>query len=251
MSPPQHPRDYLPLLQADPWYSQLDAKFARALIERATLREFSDRQCVFLRGASPCGLYCVLQGGVRITGVTEAGKEALLACLEPTTWFGEISLLDGLPRTHDAYAQGATVLLQIPQVDVLDLLQVFPACWRQIAVLVSLKLRLVFLAMEDQALLPAPLRLARRLLVMASAALQRRASGSSVFVALSQEQLAMMLSLSRQTANQILKDMQARGLIDLAYGRIEILDVEQLQAYAQVTERELSLLPRMTSGGPG
>ena len=51
-------------------------------------------------------------------------------------------------------------------------------------------------------------------------------------IALQQEQLAMMLSLSRQTTNQILQDLCAHGAIRLARGAIEILDVDRLRAAA-------------------
>jgi CRP/FNR family cyclic AMP-dependent transcriptional regulator len=49
---------------------------------------------------------------------------------------------------------------------------------------------------------------------------------------LAQEQLALMLSLSRQTTNQILKELQALGVVQLTYGEIEILDFERLRQLA-------------------
>ena len=39
-----------------------------------------------------------------------------------------------------------------------------------------------------------------------------------------------MLSLSRQTTNQLLKDLQGQGILNLKYGEIEILDAERLRA---------------------
>jgi hypothetical protein len=43
-----------------------------------------------------------------------------------------------------------------------------------------------------------------------------------------------MLSLSRQTTNQILKDLQGQGILNLRYGEIEILDAQRLRALAVV-----------------
>jgi CRP-like cAMP-binding protein len=51
---------------------------------------------------------------------------------------------------------------------------------------------------------------------------------------LPQEQLASMLSLSRQTTNQLLKDLQGQGVLNLKYGEIEILDAERLRALAMI-----------------
>lgn len=52
---------------------------------------------------------------VRVGAVSEQGKEALLSLVEAPHWFGEICLFDGQPRTHDACAEGACTLLQVPQ----------------------------------------------------------------------------------------------------------------------------------------
>ena len=43
----------------------------------------------------------------------------------------------------------------------------------------------------------------------------------------------MMVSTSRQSANQVLKDWEQRGLIRLAYGSIEILDLDGLRRLFQ------------------
>jgi len=41
-----------------------------------------------------------------------------------------------------------------------------------------------------------------------------------------------MLSLSRQTTNALLKDLQAQGIVRLGYGEIEILDAQRLREAA-------------------
>ena len=64
---------------------------------------------------------------------------------------------------------------------------------------------------------------------------------------LPQEQLALMLSLSRQTTNQILKDLEAQGILQLSYGGIEILDLAGLRA-APTAERESHF--RTLAGAP-
>lgn len=48
-------------------------------------------------------------------------------------------------------------------------------------------------------------------------------------IALSQEQLSQMLSISRQTTNQILKDLEARQLVRVQRGEVEIMDLAGLR----------------------
>ncbi|MGZ7236649.1 helix-turn-helix domain-containing protein [Streptococcus pyogenes] len=49
-------------------------------------------------------------------------------------------------------------------------------------------------------------------------------------IGISQEQLSLMLAISRQTTNQILKDLQARELVRVHRGEVEILDLTALRA---------------------
>ncbi|UVE17985.1 Crp/Fnr family transcriptional regulator [Pseudomonas sp. LS44] len=218
---------YRTLLLSGHWFSQLPSTLQNALLHAASLRRLDAGQRLFSRGDKPCGLYVVVEGTMRIGAVSEVGKEALLMLIEPPYWFGEISLFDGQPRTHDAYADGPCVLLNVPQAALLELLERQPQHWRDFALLLSQKLRLAFIALEEMSLLPAAPRLARRLVMIAEG--YGGVSGERRVIHLAQEQLALMLAISRQTTNQILKDLQAQGIVRLTYAEIEILDLERLR----------------------
>jgi CRP-like cAMP-binding protein len=223
------PRHYFSQLNQGHWFAALPPVLSQSLLEMAQVQRLDAGQRLFRRGEKPSGLYAVVEGAVRIGAVSENGKEALLTLVEPPYWFGEISLFDGLPRTHDAFAESASTLLLLPQHDLLALLEREPQYWRDFALLMSPKLRLAFLTLEDMSLLPAAPRLARRLLLIAE---NYGESEPRRILHLAQEQLALMLSLSRQTTNQILKELQAQGVVQLTYGEIEILDFERLRQLA-------------------
>ncbi|HSX70933.1 MAG TPA: Crp/Fnr family transcriptional regulator [Pseudomonas sp.] len=225
------PAIYRSLLESGQWFSHLPQALCDALLSEARLLQLEPGQRLFRRGDPPCGLYAVLEGMMRVGAVSRDGKEALLTLVEPPYWFGEISLFDGQPRTHDAYAEGPARLLQVPQAALLALLAREPAYWRDFALLMSQKLRLAFIALEEMSLLPAAPRLARRLLMMAEG--YGETDPRSV-LHLAQEPLALMLGLSRQTTNQILKDLEARGALRLTYGGIEIADLGILRQAAGV-----------------
>ncbi|MBL0845822.1 Crp/Fnr family transcriptional regulator [Pseudomonas mediterranea] len=214
-------------LMAGHWYSHLPASFQDSLLDMSRVRRLLPGHRLFQRGDPPCGLYAVLEGAVRVGSVNEHGKEALLSVVEAPHWFGEICLFDGQPRTHDAVIVGHCTLLHLPQATLLAFLDQHPACWRHLALLMSHKLRLTFINLEQLSLMPAPARLAHRLLLIAEG--YGEIESARQVLQLSQEQLALMLSLSRQTTNQILKDLQAQGILHLGYGEIEILDIERLR----------------------
>ncbi|MGG2399494.1 Crp/Fnr family transcriptional regulator [Pseudomonas sp. SH1-B] len=220
------PRNYASLLNQGHWFAALPSALSQSLLEMAKVQRLDAGQRLFRRGDKPSGLYAVVEGAVRVGAVSENGKEALLTLVGPPYWFGEISLFDGLPRTHDAFAESASTLLLLPQAELLALLEREPQHWRDFALLMSHKLRLAFVTLEDMSLLPAAPRLARRLLLIA----ENYGEGEPrQLLHLAQEQLALMLSLSRQTTNQILKELEAQGVVRLTYGEIEILDIERLR----------------------
>ncbi|MFK8330307.1 Crp/Fnr family transcriptional regulator [Pseudomonas sp. BJa5] len=212
------------------WFKHLPRFLQDSLLDLSRQRELVSGQFLFQRGDPPCGLYAVLDGAMRVGAVSHEGKEALLTLVEAPQWFGEISLFDGQPRTHDAQAEGATRLLWVPQAQLLALLDQYPCHWRDVALLMSQKLRRLFVALEQQSLLAAAPRVAHRLLQIAAG--YGEVDDTRRLLQLSQEQLALMLSLSRQTTNQILKSLQQEGALRLGYGEIEILDLARLQALA-------------------
>ncbi|ARB30640.1 Crp/Fnr family transcriptional regulator [Pseudomonas tolaasii] len=212
------------------WFSHLPEPFQHSLLAQARLRQLAAGQYLFKRGDPPCGLYAVLDGTLRISAVNEQGKEAILSLVELPYWFGEICLFDGLPRTHDACAVGPCTLLQVPQQALLKILDETPQYWRNLALLMSQKLRLSFIGLEQLSLMPAPVRLAHRLLMIVEG--YGDIEHARRVLQLPQEDLAAMLSLSRQTTNALLKDLQAQGVVRLGYGEIEVLDVQRLREVA-------------------
>jgi CRP/FNR family transcriptional regulator, cyclic AMP receptor protein len=214
------------LLARSTWFRATPASLQAQLPGMGRVQRLSAGQRLFMRGDPDDGLYCVLDGLVRIGAASFAGKEALLALIEPVNWFGEIALFDNRPRTHDAYAEGDCTLFHVPRAALSALLESTPRYWHAFGLLLTQKLRLAFEAIEETALLPAAQRVARRLLLMAGGygdpgELRR-------VLKVPQEDLAMMLALSRQTINQVLKQFETQGALKLRYAEIEIVDAKKL-----------------------
>lgn len=212
------------------WFSHLPPDLQHSLLGAARLRVLTAGQYLFKRGDPPCGVYAVLEGTVRISAVSAQGKEAVLSLVETPYWFGEICLFDNLPRTHDAMATGACRLLQVPQAAMLGILEQHPLFWREMALLMSHKLRLSLINIEQTSLMPASERLAHRLLMIAQG--YGEVDQARRVLQLPQEDLAAMLGLSRQTINSLLKALEQQGIIGLSYGAIEIRDLNGLRLAA-------------------
>ncbi|NDY93376.1 Crp/Fnr family transcriptional regulator [Ideonella livida] len=218
----------LAALRQGAWWAAAPQELQDFVRAAGRLRRVPAGQALFARGASPDGLYALVSGAVRITGVGAQGQETILALLEPPQWFGEIAVFDRAPRTHDAQVAQDATLVWVPQALLLDWLEDHPAAWAALGRLMAAHLRLMFAALEEQVQLPPAQRLARRLVQMAQGygGLQGR---SQRVLQVSQDELGRMLGLSRQTVNQCLQALQAQGLLHGSRGAIEVLDLARLR----------------------
>jgi CRP/FNR family cyclic AMP-dependent transcriptional regulator len=222
------------ILEQGQWFSGCSTEL-KAFLLSGRQRQLEAGEVLFHRGDVNDGLYAVLSGSLKIHGYSEEGRESILTYIEVPNWFGELALFDRSIRTHDAVAAVSTTVLHLPLSSLDDFLKKHPECWREIGVLLSQKLRLSFALIEDMSLLPAPKRLAKRLFLMATrygegdATIVSRAT--NIQLAVSQEDLGRMLAISRQTVNQILKELAAAGLISIDYGKLQILDISALEDY--------------------
>ena len=219
-------------LLAGRWFSTLDEPFAGELLKHGEVLTLADRQTVFLRGDAAGVLYAVVSGAVVVATITEAGREVLLTRMEAPNWFGEISVFDRQPRTHDVVADGAVVLVHVPLPGLDAILSAAPVRWRDLGLLASSKLRLMFQTLEEASTLSLAQRLVRRLLLLSESHGGRSDALKQRSLVISQEQLASMLASSRQSVNQVLKDLEHKGLVKIAYGAIEIIDFEGRAAAA-------------------
>jgi len=210
----------------------LPETFQKFILEYGKQITFEKNSYVFHAQDEFDGIYTVLEGSISLGYVDVNGNEALSAIAEPIMWFGEISLIDHEPRSHDAIALKKSTVLHIPAKPLNDLLKDNPYYWYYFARLTSQKLRYVFLeqiAIQTRSLSQ---RLAQRLLFILEG------YGNHLIVQerqihISQDQLANMLTVSRQTINHELNLLEKQNIIKISFRKIEILDIEKLNLIAK------------------
>jgi CRP-like cAMP-binding protein len=222
---------YAAVVRSGAWFKALPPMLQESLLNMAQERSLNAKERLFARGDESDGLYCVVEGAIKLTGTSASGKEAILAIINAPTWFGEIALFDGQARTHDAWADEPAVVLHFRGQQLAALLQAKPEWWRDFGVLLSQKIRLAFTAMEAMSLAPLEVRLAQRLLIMAQG-IEGLEGSSKRIIRVPQEQLGQMLAISRQTVNQLLKQMETDELIRLQRGAIEVVNLVRLKEIA-------------------
>ncbi len=214
------------------WFSKLSSALRSDILSRSTVRRLQDGATMSTRGAAADEWCGVARGAVRVSSVSLAGKQITLTYVEPGTWFGDISLFDGMPRTHDSNAHGETTLLVVRKPDFKDLLAQHVELYDALLRLNCRRLRLMFDVVEDLNTLPLAARLAKQILLLARSYGVRQGEEIRIGLQLAQEDLAQLLGASRQRVNQELKVFERDGAVRIEPTRLVVLSKEKLMAVA-------------------
>ena len=219
-------------IDAGSWFSKLSPSLRNAILSRSMARRVSDGVMVSARGA-PADEWCgVAKGAVRVSSVSLSGKQITLTYVEPGTWFGDISLFDGMPRTHDSNAHGETTLLVVRKADFKELLAQHTELYEALLRLNCRRLRLMFDVFEDLNTRPLASRLAKQILLLARSYGITQGDETRIGLQLAQEDLAQLLGASRQRVNQELKGFERDGAVRIEPARLVVLSKEKLLAVA-------------------
>ncbi|WP_164078332.1 Crp/Fnr family transcriptional regulator [Alteromonas facilis] len=188
---------------------------------------------LYAKGDLGNGFHCVLDGRIKVSNLHSSGKQMVLAYLDSGSWFGEISMFDGLGRSHDAHAEQTTRLAFISRADFHRLLRLNPDAYQFFTQLLCQRLRTTFNFIDASASLTLKQQLAKRLVLLSSNFGQRLVGTDNCEITASQETLAMMINSSRQTVNRLLKEMEQQGFLRTHYGRITLLDLTGLKTLCE------------------
>lgn len=213
------------LLGQTPLFRGLDEATRREIVTGGQWRAFEARKgaTIFAQGASIDRLFALLRGVVKQVVHSPRGDVVELARLRAPAVFGEVAALDGLPCTASAEAVTDCVLLPVTAERMRELLRADADL--RIALLHQLgeRVRQANRLAIDQVFLPTTDRVVRKLLEL----YESDELGGPQHV--TQTELAHMVGGVRQTVNQVLRTLEARNLIRVAHGRVEILKPEELR----------------------
>jgi CRP/FNR family cyclic AMP-dependent transcriptional regulator len=174
-------------------------------------------------------LYIVRTGRVKVVKVGEDGREVILGWLGVGDHFGELSLIDGQPRSAHVIAVDEAQMIILRREDFRRRVEESPAVAWALLTALSRRLRRADDQIGGLVLLDVPGRVARLLLDAAG-----EGGGEVVEKRLTHQTIAQMIGASRETVSRTMRDFQERGLIAVRGRQIAITDRPGLEAVAQV-----------------
>src|SRR5215210_4615655 len=101
------------ILKSDPWFGALQPQCRDLVLAHGVVRNFTDGTRLYRLGDPPNGLHALLAGEVRLISYPSVGTELVGKIIRPGQWFGELSVIDGKGRPHDAVAVGKGRVLTV------------------------------------------------------------------------------------------------------------------------------------------
>jgi CRP/FNR family cyclic AMP-dependent transcriptional regulator len=196
---------------ATPPAFDVQAFLKSARVSPRTVR-FPASAVVFAQGAQANSVFFVQEGGIKLSVLSSAGKEAVVAMLGPGDFLGEGCLAGQPLRMGTATAVMGTALLRIPKRDMIRMLHEHPAFSdRFLSHMLTRNIRIEE-DLIDQLFNSSEKRLARTLLLLARYG--KEDTAQRVLPKLSQETLAEMVGTTRSRVNFFMNKFRKLGLIE-------------------------------------
>lgn len=192
-----------------------------------------DGHIIFRRDDPGDVLYIIKSGSVRIVLPVRGGRDTTLAVLNSGDLFGELSILDGRPRTATAQATAPTEALTIHRENFFIFLRRQPEAAIRILGVLASRLRRTDELLGEALFQDVPSRLAKRLLDLADAGSVHTEAGVEIVEQVTLRDMASLLGTTASTLQRYLRVLQAKGLVHFSRGKVVLLEPDALRRLAE------------------
>ena len=210
-------------LRRGPWFGSLPAELQSLVVQRSMVRSYRKGAQIIGEGAPPRGLFALLDGRVHIVRSVGPSHEALVHVGERGFWFGEHGTLSGKPAIASVVATTNARLLLLPKPEFQRIVADEPRHYPYFATLLYERYSTVFRYASEARAVASEDWLWTRLRDLAAIRRRDAQLSGAIDITVSQAELATMVGVSRQTLCMVLRRLEERGVIEVAYKKIRVL----------------------------
>ena len=203
-----------------------------ALSAWGAVRRFRRGSMLFHEGEDAGHVLIVRSGRVKVSSYTADGREVVLAVRGPGELLGELSAIDGEPRSASAGALEPVEVLSVPAEDFRAFLTTRPRIAVALLQMLSRKLRDADRKRIEFGASDTVVRVCTRLVELAERFGEERGNAVRITLPLSQQELAGWTGASREAVSKALHQLRRRGFIETARRGITVLDIAALKRRA-------------------
>lgn len=214
------------LLRRVPLFEVLKDDDLEAIARVTITRSYDKDQVIILAEEEGDAMFIIAHGQVKVSIVSEDGREVILSLLGEGAVFGELALLDGKPRSANVVATQDTELYMVRRADFLQLIYKVPQIAVGLLAELAARLRKTDRKIEGLALLDVTSRISETLLQLANEQGTQTEQGLTIETRPTHRQLASMSGTTRETVSRVLKRLEGQGYISSEGRSITILREE-------------------------
>jgi CRP/FNR family transcriptional regulator, cyclic AMP receptor protein len=212
-----------------PIFSDLDAATLEKISGLGVRKEYKKDSVILFEHETGSALFVIIEGKVKVSRVSDDGKEVILTILSDSDFFGEMAILDGLARSANVTAMENTELFLIQRSDFIGLLHEHPEI--SIALLMELtqRLRAADMKIKSLSLKDAEGKVATVILQLADDLGKIRQGTVEIEKLPYQHDLANMAGTSRETISRTLHAFAKKGLVEIEGSKLRIINYEKFK----------------------
>lgn len=211
-------------------FSKVPRDALQRFLEGSRIRTLEDGDLIYDVGDEPEHVFLVLEGAVSLEVPLPDGDSLFLGIAPTSTLVGEHEALCHTDSVARVLAVGKARLLYVPKQNFLHLFKTEPAFTQLLAQQLAMTMRMLILAGAHHFNSRADKKLASLLIHLADNVGEEHPDGTRLTVKLSQDELAQMISSTRQTVNKHLQAWRKQGWIGFHQGIITLYHRQQLEA---------------------
>ena len=208
-------------------FSELQDSDLKKIGNMLATRTFNRNVTVLIEEDTGSTMFIILKGSIKITRISEEGREVILSILNEGDFFGEMSILDDEPRSANAVTLEKSQLLVIHRKDFFQMLSDYPQITINMLKEFAHRLRRGDSQIKSLSLQDAVSKVASTIIRIAD-------DSGTIYkgqVAISnlppQQDLASMAGTSRETISRAIGSLTKLGYLKKEGGRLIILDYDK------------------------
>lgn len=218
-------------------FSGLSEQDQTNILDQCTRRVAPRRTVIVRQGRGGRDMFIIESGSLKVSVVSAEGKEISFVVLQQGDHFGELSLIDGCPRSATVTTIENSELLVLGHSGYQQLLQQHPRTATKfltyLLVTLSNRLRATDELYQDSVFMEVSSRLAKFLLKTSTDDGSSNSSPKRIDIRLSQYELGTLVNASRESVNKQLRDWELKGIVGVDKGKITLLKPDYLRKEAE------------------
>ena len=196
-----------------PIFSDLKDSDLNIISDKMISRAYKKGQMILLEESQGETFFIIVSGAVKVTRLSDDGREVILAILGESDFFGEMSLLDGEGRSANIVANEDAEVLTLSRRDFLDCLETYPKIAIALLEELAIRLRKSDQHIESLSLSYSEHRIAITLIRFAQELGTIKQGDVKISNLPFQQDIANMAGTSRETVSRTLKLLEEKDLI--------------------------------------